>query len=137
MLALRGHHLVCRLGFRGLGYSDAFVQQMTEIVHLLRTYPEMKLRVIDGPDVLCDACPHLVDGQCHTAGNSHSEIRIQAMDRAVIQILDLQVGHLYSVQIINERMKARFDKAPLIWSVPIVAGEPWGFVRRGLRDCDG
>jgi len=95
MLALRGHHLVCRLGFRGLGYSDGFVQQMTEIVYLMRTYPEMKLRVIDGPYVLCDACPHLIDGQCHTAGNSHSEIKIKAMDRAVIQILELQVGHVY------------------------------------------
>lgn len=110
MIELRGHHLICRLGFRGLGYNDAFVRKMTEVVLQLQSNPELQLKAIDFPDVLCNHCPNLINGECSSSGSDISEKKVQEMDRAVIQILDLKREEIYTVDKINKKLKERFNK---------------------------
>ena len=61
--ALRGHHLLCILGFRGLGYDEAFVANMTRVVGLIRKKPETVFTLTDSADILCATCPRCVNGR--------------------------------------------------------------------------
>ena len=57
---LRGHHLLCVHGFKGMGYSPSFVEKMKEIVADIRN-PEkdFDIKVVAGFDEACLACPHI------------------------------------------------------------------------------
>lgn len=64
VLPIRGHHLLCMLGFRGLGYSDGFVRNMKQIVKRVMGDPETALLLTTGCDAICRACPYQEDGHC-------------------------------------------------------------------------
>jgi uncharacterized protein len=110
MFKIRGHHLICRLGFRGLGYDEAFVDRMTEVVNKLDEEPDGKIQVLDSPDVLCEKCPNLKEDICFSTGSAQSENNIREMDRLVMETLKLKSGEIYSVKMINERIKLYFDQ---------------------------
>lgn len=63
MYRLRGHHLFCLLGFRGMGYSDQYVKVMKELYYTLNSNPETAVCIISGPDDLCNNYP--TDKPCH------------------------------------------------------------------------
>lgn len=56
-IRLRGHHLLCLLGYRGKGYSESFCVNMTEIYERLRLHPETEIVIVEGPDDICRAFP--------------------------------------------------------------------------------
>jgi len=56
-IRLRGHHLLCLLGYRGKGYSESFCDNMTEIYERLRLHPETEIEIVEGPDDICRAFP--------------------------------------------------------------------------------
>ena len=57
---LRPHHALCALFFEGKGYSLAFVENMTAFL----AEPNQMLRITMGCDILCQECPHNLDGIC-------------------------------------------------------------------------
>lgn len=57
---LRPHHALCALFFEGKGYSLAFVENMTAFL----AEPKQMLRITMGSDILCQECPHNLDGIC-------------------------------------------------------------------------
>ena len=83
-LTLRGHHLLCLKGFQGYGYSDDFVENMTEI-NDLRKKPDTTVTLTDTPDDICRSCPKLKDGICE---NTSQNQRIREMDRNVLHHLN-------------------------------------------------
>lgn len=85
-LPLRGHMALCLLGFRGSGYSPAFVQSMEAIQAGLRENPQHPVRLVDTPDRICQTCPNLIDGGCTLGGPDH-EAHMQAHDREVLRRL--------------------------------------------------
>ena len=89
-VALRAHHLLCLLGFRGLGYSPEFTGNMTRIAARLRAHPATRIRLRARPDDICAACPHLAGG-CRQDG-PESERRSRRRDRAVLSGLRLRSG---------------------------------------------
>ena len=89
-IALRAHHLLCLLGFRGLGYSPEFTENMARIAARLRADPATRIRLRARPDDVCAACPHL-DGGCRQEG-AESEQRSRRRDRAVLSSLRLRSG---------------------------------------------
>ncbi len=89
-VTLRAHHLLCLLGFRGLGYSPEFTRNMTRIAARLRADPATRIRLRARPDDICAACPHL-DGGCRQEG-PESESRARRRDRAVLSGLGLRSG---------------------------------------------
>jgi len=91
-LRIRAHHLLCILGFRGLGYSAAFVANMARIVRRVRGRPRSKLVLLDSADSICAACPRLrAGGVCR---NEKVSARDRAKDRAVPRRLGLKRGSL-------------------------------------------
>src|SRR5690242_11390396 len=84
-IQLRGHHLLCLLGYRGMGYSEAFCENMTEVYEQLRQEPETLIRLVLGPDDLCAAYPK--------EGEQHCENRTVYLRDAEIAIkLGMEVG---------------------------------------------
>jgi len=87
---IRGHHLFCILGFRGLGYDRRFVKNMGGVVTILKERPDEELILTDRCDVICSACPHNTDGRC--GKRPGCEAVVQKADRAVLTRLGLRVG---------------------------------------------
>ena len=89
-LRIRGHHLLCALGFRGHGYSPEFVANMRRVVGRLRDHPRTRLILLDSEDSICAACPNLrADGACR---NKKASARIGAKDRVILWRLGLKPG---------------------------------------------
>ncbi len=85
MFRLRGHHLLCLLGYCGMGYSEEFTHNMTFIHQTLRVSPQTEILIVMGPDDLCDKYPSTQISHCQDAN-------IHARDVAVLTELHLQVG---------------------------------------------
>lgn len=63
MINLRFHHLLCFLGFRGLGYSNEFVENFRDVYQ--KVFEEnQKIKLIESPDDICKKCPRLVSSTC-------------------------------------------------------------------------
>lgn len=54
---IRPHHGLCIHFFRGKGYSQEFVENMTNVVKKLEENPTIHL--VSGADVICGSCPNL------------------------------------------------------------------------------
>lgn len=89
-LRVRGHHLLCILGFRGLGYSAEFVANMRAVVAAFLSVPAPIVEVVIEPDSVCHACPHLSGDAC--ARRDFSEQRVRAKDEKVLMTLGLEPG---------------------------------------------
>lgn len=98
IIKLRGHHILCLLGFRGLGYDEAFVENMTR-VHARVFFNGSLLELASGPDDICRVCPKLSDGRC---GSS----RISSKDASVLDMLSLQPGNVISAKEVYDRVAA-------------------------------
>ncbi|MBQ3391917.1 MAG: DUF1284 domain-containing protein [Lachnospiraceae bacterium] len=61
---LRSHHLLCMQTFVGNGYSEAFVENMKQVLARLAAEATPGFMLAEGADDLCAACPNLVNGQC-------------------------------------------------------------------------
>ncbi|WP_338453166.1 DUF1284 domain-containing protein [Niallia oryzisoli] len=98
MYKLRGHHIFCLLGYRGMGYSQEYVENMTKLHHTLRDNPHTFIELIEGPDQLCEKYPN--------TGNYHcEENRIYARDSAILKKLKLEIGQILTWEDIESRIK--------------------------------
>ncbi|MFG3613788.1 DUF1284 domain-containing protein [Rummeliibacillus stabekisii] len=98
MYKLRGHHLFCLLGYRGMGYSEEYVENMTKLHQTLRKEPSTLIQVVKGPDHLCDKFPE--SGEYHCQDQD-----IYKMDQAILNKLGLQYGQSISWSDIEARVK--------------------------------
>lgn len=81
MIEIRAHNLLCIQGFVGMGYSEKFVENMSEIVKVLRKNPKTKIKITISPDLICSSCPHLSKYGCTLRGEGHeSHMRAQDLD---------------------------------------------------------
>lgn len=98
MFRLRGHHLLCLLGYRGMGYSREYVENMTKLHQTLRNEPDSLLLIVNGPDVLCEKFPESGPYHCQ---DDHISVR----DNLVLSRLSLQVGQSISWRELEERIR--------------------------------
>ena len=84
-IRLRGHHLLCLLGYRGMGYSRQYVDNMTRIYETLQRIPETPVTIAAGPDDLCAAFPPELPCHCEDAN-------VCERDGAVLSRLGLRAG---------------------------------------------
>jgi uncharacterized protein len=87
MFKLRGHHLFCLLGYRGMGYSEEYVENMTRLHQTLRENPKIKIQLVKGPDQLCEKYPNSGDYHCKNDN-------IYERDAAVLEKLGLKIGQI-------------------------------------------
>lgn len=96
---LRPHHGLCIHFFRGQGYSQAFVDNMTEIVQTLEKNPTIQL--VAGADSLCAPCPNRVgEGGCASGGKADQ------YDAAVASLCALTLGEYLPWLEFSQRVEA-------------------------------
>jgi uncharacterized protein len=77
------------LGFRGLGYSKEFVENMAHVQSKLFS-GNCKIEIVSGEDDICAACPKLTDGRC---GSIHT-FRINSKDSAITSLISMPPGSI-------------------------------------------
>lgn len=98
MIQLRGHHLFCMLGFRGMGYSAEYADNMKRIHTLLCDEPNTVIEIVSGADMLCAKFPCDKPYHCDA-------VRVAEQDRAFLQLLKLQPSQTITWQQIEKRVQ--------------------------------
>ena len=96
-MELRGHHLLCILGFQGYGYSEDFVLNMTRINELRKT-DKTTIKLINSSDDICSACPNLKDDVCE---NKMQNENIVKMDNEVLSQFNINQEY-NAIDLFNE-----------------------------------
>jgi len=78
---LRGHHLLCMLGFVGKGYTPAFIENFDAIISRLNAGAE--IAVVEGPDDICAAL-HNTNGHVCESGTHCLKDRATQRDRVAL-----------------------------------------------------
>jgi len=84
-IRLRGHHLLCLTGFRGMGYSGAFTENMRRVYERVRQHPHTPVEIVSGADDLCRFFP--CDRPYHCDNGS-----VTKRDETVLKNLGLKAG---------------------------------------------
>ncbi|GGD57012.1 DUF1284 domain-containing protein [Paenibacillus nasutitermitis] len=124
-IKLRGHHLLCLLGYRGMGYSADFCTNMTDIYETLRSKPDSLVELVAGPDDICRAYPPEQDNHCN--GTVHR------LDGDVLAKLGLSSGNIISWQEICAAVALKVapdDIGHLCTSCP---WQSYGVCQEGVR----
>lgn len=127
---LRGHHLLCLLGYRGKGYSDGFCANMTEIYETLRHRPETEIEVIDGPDDICRAFPSDQHAHCHNDS-------VYRKDRDILARMGVAIGNRTSWSGVLERVAARVRPEDIRSLCSDCRWEPYGLCKEGVTHIHG
>jgi len=130
-LVLRGHHLLCMFGFRGLGYSEAFVENMRRVVEAFFSDGGAEVQVVAECDDICAACPRMKGGRC--AAKKGSERRIRSRDRKVLGMLGLAAGSRSDSLELARAVMERIDEARLDELCGGCRWLPAGYCQEGLR----
>ena len=91
--------MVCLFGFRGLGYSPEFVENMNQLLQEMKAERQLAIQVTDEPDDICRACPYDVHDKCIKNGIG-SELIVKGMDRRVMQVLNIATGEIVQADAI-------------------------------------
>lgn len=111
-IVLRGHHLLCVHGFRGMGYSPAFIHKMSEIVERIRDpKQDFPIRVVRGFDDTCQDCPNKGLEICEAG--PQSEEHVQLLDNNVIRHLGLMEGEVYMKSELLARTRSSVEPTDL------------------------
>lgn len=135
-IRIRGHTLLCLQGFRGEGYSHGFIENLARIHRELIGHPETWVEVVEAPDTVCGACPHLISSGCALHGDdSEGDMRMQ--DRHVLSLLGLQSGTRMQWGEILNRIRVSVKGSDL----PGICGQcrwlPLGYCREGIDQLRG
>jgi hypothetical protein len=123
-IRLRGHHLLCLLGFRGMGYSDDFCSNMKIIYETLRTEPETIVEIIEGPDDICRAYPPDKPGHCDGT--------VYELDGKILRQLGLAPGSIGSWRDICARIADRVAPTDIALLCTTCPWEKYGVCRKGV-----
>lgn len=94
------HHFLCTLAFEGKGYSPAFVSNYFKIIESLKNEA---ISVTFFADSICSPCPNKIGNACVT------QEKIDRLDRAHAEILDLKEGDSLSWQDARKRLKKQMS----------------------------
>jgi len=111
LLTIRGHHLLCMFGFRGLGYSPPFIENMRRVVHEFFASEPVVVRLTRSCDDICRACPHMHGGEC--TRSQDSGVALAARDAAVLEVLALTPGTEHSNAALRGLVRERITASEL------------------------
>lgn len=98
-MLLRPHHGLCIQFYEGKGYSKEFTKQMDSLIESIALNQELTLTLHSGTDILCDACPNNLQGECKTAE------QVAGYDRAVLNLSSLNAGDTISITSFLKQVK--------------------------------
>lgn len=123
---------MCVLGFKGLGYSESFVDNMAELVAQLRDNQDPAIEIVEGPDDICLASPHRVGDECGHKGPG-SEERVKEHDRRVLDWLGVSSGAAVRWSYVKERIRGRMHPQDLANTCPTCPWRPLGVCAEGIE----
>lgn len=105
MLLLRPHHINCIFFYKGLGYSEDFIDGMNNTLTLLKKNPNTKIKLIINCDDLCVNCPNKqIDDVCVT------KEKVAKLDYNTLQIYNLKENEEYTFNEIIDTVYKHFIK---------------------------
>jgi hypothetical protein len=110
-LKIRSHHLLCILGFRGLGYSEGFVSNMAKVAARLRSDSSFPITLVVGCDAICVSCPHNKEGKC--LGGAKSDVGVTILDSKLLKRLGFEAGTQILAGEAWQRVKERLTPGGL------------------------
>lgn len=122
---LRGHHLLCLLGFRGMGYSPEFVDNMTIVYEQLRRQPDTIVTITTGPDELCRCFPDDKPNHCRSE-------TVHARDEAVLHLLRLSSGDRVPWRDVLHRIRLYMTPAHIPELCLTCPWQPYGVCEAGV-----
>ncbi|WP_219837829.1 DUF1284 domain-containing protein [Paenibacillus sp. R14(2021)] len=125
-IGLRGHHLLCLLGFRGMGYSAEFAANMTKVYNELRERPETPITIIAGPDDLCACFPADAEPHCHNAS-------VASQDARVLEKLGYEVGLTMPWSAVIERVRHQVEPEAINEMCVTCQWRTYGVCEAGVR----
>ncbi|MFV1959336.1 MAG: DUF1284 domain-containing protein [Planctomycetota bacterium] len=131
-IPLRAHAVLCLLGWRGRGYSPAFVRTMDRVEGELRRDPRRRVHLLDSPGTLCAACPHATPSGCTLAGETHEE-NVRAQDRDVLSRLGLEPGAILTWQDVLGLVARRIHGVDLASICTTCPWRPLGWCAEGVE----
>ncbi len=122
-------------GFRGLGYSRAFVDNMRAIVDSFFSKSGAEVELLTGCDAICAACPHARDGKCAT--EEGAGLAVRSRDEKVLAMLGLAAGDRLDSPSLVRLVADKVQPSDL----PVIcAGCQWlqaGYCQEGLNNLRG
>jgi hypothetical protein len=131
---IRGHHFLCILGFRGLGYDEKFVENMDKIIIKLNNEQDMLIKVVDNVDNICSMCPNNVNGECKTERFPGS---VRERDRAVLKILGIEVKEVIRYIDILNKIKENMTEEKMVKICKDCEWFSLGYCLEGLKKLKG
>nr|WP_106781289.1 DUF1284 domain-containing protein [Lysinibacillus timonensis] len=126
MFKLRGHHLFCLLGYRGMGYSKQYVENMTRIHRTLRANPTTLIELVKGPDQLCEKYPNSGDYHCQ-------DVNIYERDAVILEKVGLRVGQIVEWKTIEERIQNYVNPSDIQTICSTCNWRSYGVCEEGIR----
>lgn len=134
-MRLRFHHLLCILGFRGLGYDEKFIKKMESVIQRIKEHPDLRIEIIKECDDICAACPFNIKGLCENEVVGGEE-RVRERDSQVAERLALKTGNALTIKEILDSVKEKIKPGDL----PVICKDcPWlkmGYCIEGLKKID-
>jgi hypothetical protein len=134
-IPLRAHSALCLLGFRGEGYSPAFVERLESVHARVMRDPDLPVRLLASPDTLCAACPYLAGG-CTLQGPDH-EAHMRAQDEDVLGRLGFAAGEVVRWGEVLERIRTRIRGTDLPGICTTCPWLPLGWCAEGVDALRG
>jgi len=78
--------------------------KQTYILYVLANNPEVRVKIIDSEDDVCDVCRNKPNGKCAVA-TDQGEKRLPSMDRNTARFYGFECGKTYSAKEIFETLK--------------------------------
>ncbi|WP_370676139.1 DUF1284 domain-containing protein [Pleomorphomonas sp. PLEO] len=106
IVRLRGHHLLCLLTYKGIGYSPEFVSGMTVIAD--RLVAGATAEIVEGPDDICAPLCRLEENpHCH-------ELTVPERDRRALSLVAGVLGRSLGDGdrlVLDEKIRVRLRNA--------------------------
>lgn len=125
MYKLRGHHLFCLLGYRGMGYSQEYVENMTRFHQALRDNPRTWIQLVKGPDQLCEKYPNSGEYHCE-----HNDI----YERDILEKLGLKIGQILYWKDIESNIQKYALPSDIQTVCETCSWRSYGVCEEGIQD---
>lgn len=127
MYKLRGHHIFCLLGYRGMGYSQDYIKNMTRIHQSLRENPKIEIQLVKGPDQLCEKYPN--SGEYHCQDES-----IYERDAAILNKLGLKIEDILTWEDIEKHIRNQVVPSDIQTICETCSWRSYGVCEDGVQD---
>lgn len=97
-IKLRGHHLLCILGYQGAGYSESFVENFDQIIARLNN--GVKIQIVEGTDDICTPMIAAYENGMwqETMGEYHCDLdRVKTRDQNALNDINKNLQNRKSV----------------------------------------